>query len=164
MRLSVILVITWALCGCQSNADQVVVLQQRVDSLENQLAQTYRPGLGDFMSSVQIHHNKLWFAGLEQNWELADFEVHEIMEAIEDIRKYQADRPESQKIGVILPDLDSVRTAIIRKNPTQFKKNYTDLTRACNNCHQATNFQFNIVTIPDRSPFSNQDFANHHAQ
>jgi hypothetical protein len=49
------------------------------------------------MSSIQVHHNKLWFAGESQNWKLANFESHEIQEAIQDIEKYQTEREESQK-------------------------------------------------------------------
>ena len=113
------------------------------------------------MSSVQVHHNKLWFAGQNQNWKLADFEVHEIMEAIDDIQKYQTERKESQMVGMIVPALDSVNVAIQRKSPNQFKSSYTLLTNSCNNCHRATEFEFNVVKIPDNPPFSNQDFTHH---
>jgi len=46
------------------------------------------------MSGVQAHHSKLWSAGQNQNWKLADFEIHEIMEAIDNIQKYQSERKE----------------------------------------------------------------------
>ena len=39
------------------------------------------------MSGIQVHHEKLWFAGTAKNWRLADFEIHEIMEAVDDIAK-----------------------------------------------------------------------------
>ena len=93
------------------------LLQNRIDSLGKKLADTYKPGFGEFMSGIQAHHAKLWFAGQNQNWKLADFEVHEMMEAIEDIQKYQTERKESQKIGMITPVLDSVNSAIQQKNP-----------------------------------------------
>lgn len=41
------------------------------------------------MSGIHAHHSKLWFAGQYENWKLTDFEVHEIMEAIEDIRNFK---------------------------------------------------------------------------
>lgn len=64
------------LFGCSGQPDNTQGLQNRIDSLEAILADTYKPGFGDFMSSIQVHHNKLWFAGQNQNWKLADFEVH----------------------------------------------------------------------------------------
>jgi len=33
------------------------------------------------------------------------------------------------------------------------------LTKACNDCHQATNFGFNVVQRPATNPYSNQVFA-----
>ena len=110
------------------------------------------------MSGIQAHHSKLWFAGQNQNWKLADFEIHEIMEAIEDIQKYETERKESQMVGMINPAIDSVNNAIIQKNPALFKSSYTMLTNTCNNCHHAVDFEFNVVKIPDAQPFSNQDF------
>jgi len=146
--------------GCSGQTGHANVLQNRIDSLESKLAHSYKPGFGDFMSSIQVHHNKLWFAGQSQNWKLADFEIHELMEAIDDIQNYQAERKESKMIGMILPALDSVNTAIQQKNSALFRSSYTLLTNTCNNCHRVVNFEFNIVKIPSTPPFSNQDF-NH---
>jgi len=143
-------------CNQQTNNNQV--LQNRIDSLEQKLADTYKPGFGEFMSGIQAHHSKLWFAGQNENWKLADFEVHEIMEAIEDIQKFQTERKESQMIGMINPALDSINNAIKQQNPSLFKSSYTLLTNTCNNCHRAADFEFNVVKIPDTQPFSNQDF------
>ena len=161
MKQTILILLSFGFFACNQQTNQTQLLQNRIDSLEHKLAETYKPGFGDFMSSVQVHHNKLWFAGQNQNWELADFEVHEIMEAISDIQKYQTERKESQLIGMILPALDSVNTAIKLKNKVQFKSCYTSLTNTCNNCHRAAGFEFNVVKIPDTPPFSNQDFKHH---
>jgi hypothetical protein len=160
MKPTILILLSFGFFACNQQTNQTQLLQSRIDSLERKLAETYKPGFGDFMSSVQVHHNKLWFAGQNQNWELADFEVHEIMEAISDIQKYQTERKESQLIGMILPALDSVNAAIRLKNQTQFKSSFTSMTNTCNNCHRATAFEFNVVKIPDTPPFSNQDFKH----
>lgn len=158
MRQIFFFILTFGLFACNQQTENTKVLQNRIDSLESKLAQTYKPGFGEFMSGIQAHHSKLWFAGQNENWKLANFEVHEIMEAIEDIQKYQTERKESQMVGMIVPALDSVNAAIQQKNPDQFKSSYTLLTNSCNNCHRAANFEFNLVKIPDSQPFSNQDF------
>lgn len=145
--------------ACSQPADETQVLKARVDQLEKALADTYKPGFGEFMSGIQAHHMKLWFAGQNQNWALADFEVHEIMEALDDIQKFQSERPESKLIGILNPALDSVNTAIRLQNATLFKTSYQLLTNTCNSCHSAAKFEFNVVKIPEQSPFSNQDFT-----
>ena len=38
-------------------------LRATIDSLQKQLADTYKPGLGEFMLGIQLHHAKLWWAG-----------------------------------------------------------------------------------------------------
>ena len=35
----------------------------------------YTPGLGELMSLQQMRHAKLWFAGQEKNWPLADLRL-----------------------------------------------------------------------------------------
>ena len=147
--------------SCRPQPDHTALLQTRIDSLEMKLAKTYRPGFGEFMGYIQIHHVKLWFAGQESNWELADFELHEIMETMEGIRQYQSERPESRKISMIKPALDSVGVAIEKQDSALFVKNYDLLTETCNACHRATNFGFNVVKVPDKPTFSNQVFKSH---
>ena len=143
--------------SCSQSAENKI-LQSRIDSLEKQLAASYKPGFGEFMSGIQVHHAKLWFAAQNQNWKLADFEIHEITEAIEAIQQYETARPETNKIGMIHPALDSVNAAITKKNITEFESGYKLLTNTCNGCHQSVGFEFTKVKIPDSPPFNNQDF------
>lgn len=149
----------FGLLSCQSAETSNQHLEKKLDSLEQQLAHTYKPGFGEFMSSIQAHHAKLWFAGQHQNWELADFEIHEIMEAIEDIKTYQKERKESALVNMLNPSLDSLNTAITHHNLPEFQDRFRSLTSTCNKCHQATEFGFNVVKVPDQSFFANQDFA-----
>ena len=75
------------LFACNQPVGNTEVLQNRIDSLEARLTHTYSPGFGDFMRSIQVHHSKLWFAGMDGNWKLTAFELHEIDETIEAIQK-----------------------------------------------------------------------------
>lgn len=145
--------------ACRQPAERNRVLQNRVDSLEKRLADMYKPGFGEFMTGIQMHHSKLWFAGQNQNWKLADFEIREMQESIENIRKYQTGRKESRMMEVLNPAIDSLSSAIQQKDQKQFKNSFVLLTNTCNNCHKATQFEFNVVKIPVSSPFSNQDFS-----
>jgi hypothetical protein len=133
-------------------------LKTQIDSLQTQINNAYKPGLGEFMSSIQVHHEKLWFAGTAENWKLADFEIHEIMEAVDDIKMYASDRPETKYIEMLQVPLDSLNSSIQQKNVESFKKKFITLTNTCNNCHTEVNYSFNKVKIPETPPFSNQVF------
>ncbi|QEC69902.1 hypothetical protein FRZ67_22345 [Panacibacter ginsenosidivorans] len=135
------------------------LLQNRIDSLQTKLANTYKPGFGEFMSGIQIHHAKLWFAGQNQNWQLADFEVHEIQESLDDIKEYCTDRKETNEIGMIDAPIDSLNNAIAQKDLARFKNSYILLTNTCNQCHKATDHGFNVIKMPASPPFSNQEFS-----
>jgi len=144
--------------SCKQPGNSNAALQSRIDSLEKKLTTTYKPGFGEFMSSIQVHHAKLWFAGKNKNWELADFEIHEIGETLDAIKEYQNEREESKKVDMLKPALDAVNDAIQKKDSSLFNSSYLLLTTTCNNCHKAVNFGFNVVKIPETSPFSNQAF------
>lgn len=160
MRTSVSLLLIALLTACQSpGPDHTAELQAQIDSLRAASAKSYKPGFGEFMSGIQSHHAKLWFAGTNENWALADFEVHEIMEAFDDIREFQKERPESAKTGMIDPAIDSVNAAIKAQSLPRFKSSFEFLTNSCNACHEATNFSFNKVKIPAAQAFPNQDFG-----
>jgi hypothetical protein len=153
-----LLVITIITSSCKQQTESTRALQSRIDSLEKKLAATYKPGFGEFMSSIQVHHAKLWFAGQNQNWELADFEMHEIAETLDAIKEYQTEREESKKVDMLKPSLEAIKDAIDKRDPALFNSSYLLLTNSCNNCHKAVNFGFNVVKIPDTPPFSNQAF------
>lgn len=157
MKKAIIPVVCILLAGCGQN-DTQQQMQATIDSLKTQLNNTYKPGLGEFMAGIQLHHAKLYFAGQKVNWKLADFEVHEIMEAVDDIKQYAADRPESTDVPMLLPALDSVNTSIKDKNIAAFNKSFIMLTNTCNTCHQTVHFEFNKIKIPSAPPVTNQEF------
>lgn len=160
MKIAFISILALACWSCQPahTQDTVAHLEHQLDSLQAQIANTYTPGFGEFMSGIQAHHAKLWFAGINENWELADFEIQEIEEGLEDLGKFCTDRPEIAKLPMITAPLDSVAYAIQVKNLALFKSSFQTLTQTCNNCHAATDHAFNVVIIPQASPFPNQDF------
>jgi hypothetical protein len=157
-KFLILLPILCILIACNEKTREVQQMQLKIDSLQKQLDKTYKPGLGEFMTGIQLHHAKLWFAGQNQNWPLADFEIHEILESLDDIEEFCKDRPEVKSIGMIKPAIDSVTDAIRRKDLPLFKNSFSLLTNTCNNCHKATDHGFNIVMTPVNPPVSNQDF------
>lgn len=144
--------------SCTRPSAKTEKMQELIDSLKQEISQAYRPGFGEIMTGIQMHHAKLWFAGLNKNWPLARFEVQEIQEGLQDIQTFCSDRLETKSISMIFGALDSVAVSIENKNPEHFKTSYVLLTAKCNSCHRNTQHGFNVVTIPAALPVTNQDF------
>lgn len=125
--------------------------------------QPYAPGLGEFMTATQLRHAKLWFAGEASNWDLAAYEIDEIMEGLEDAAKqFPTDEgiPVADMIKAnIDPAVEQLRQAVAAKSPARFAAEFDNLTGACNSCHAGANKPFIRIRRPTVSPLSNQDFA-----
>lgn len=137
----------------KSDADIEIQIQDLKDK--------YRPGFGEYMIGIQLHHSKLWFAGINNNWKLADYEIGEIKESFQSIKEVETDRPEVKDVGMIAPALDSLSSAITNKDEKSFRKNFEILTATCNNCHTNNKFEFNVIVTPTAPPVTNQDFTVH---
>ncbi|MEZ5034486.1 MAG: hypothetical protein R2796_05825 [Chitinophagaceae bacterium] len=135
--------------------------QSAIKDLQNKISHIYQPGFGDIMSIIQIHHAKLWFAAVQHNWALANFEIGEIKEGIEDIEQYKKEEHGDYVAAMKMIDepIDKVAKAIEQKNDSAFHKNYILLTNTCNTCHQATGHAFIQIKVPDYSPAINQEFS-----
>jgi len=127
---------------------------------------SYRPGLGELMNFTQIRHAKLWFAGQEQNWQLAQYEVDELQEGFDDVVRFHPSHKDSPlPLSLLVPKimtqpLGDLRSAIRAHDKLAFVAAYDELTAGCNSCHQAANFGFNVVKRPSgASWFTNQEFT-----
>ena len=125
----------------------------------------YIPGLGEFMAATQIRHIKLWFAGQGENWPLAAYELDELEEGFRDIvRLHPVHESSPVPIRELLPKLtalplNQLRAAVRSENKDKFDEAFDGLTAACNACHEAENYGFNVITRPRTNPFTNQDFS-----
>ncbi|SJM96037.1 conserved exported hypothetical protein [Crenothrix polyspora] len=124
----------------------------------------YTPGLGELMTQISARHLKLWYAGSSENWELADYELEEMHETLEDLAKYH---PTHKKIAgsvpaiiasFMTPFITQMEVAVKNQDKGAFQSSYDNLTTACNSCHKANNYGFNILERPRANPFANQSF------
>lgn len=116
------------------------------------------------MTLTQMRHSKLWFAGQAANWSLAAYELDELQEGMQDAATFH---PTHKDAPLPIPALiDKIMAAPIERlekataahDATEFSLAFDALTEACNACHRATNFGFNVVTRPATNPYSNQEF------
>ena len=132
-----------------------------LDSLKAEIKfikEHYKPGLGEIMNTIQLHHAKLWYAGIHENWRLASFEIDELSEMFDMAQTIETDRPEIKDIPMIRNPIESLRSDVNSHNVDAFKSEFKLLTETCNNCHQKNNFGFNKITIPTSPPVTNQEF------
>jgi len=140
-----------------------------ISGCNRQAAETqFVPGFGEIMTLTQMRHVKLWFAGQNANWALASYELDELNEGLEDAAKFHpthkdADLPIPQLIDKIMKaPLDQLAEAVKAQDQDRFTKAFDALTDACNSCHQAAKFGFNVVTRPNGNPYTNQVFQPAH--
>lgn len=126
-------------------------------------AQGYTPGLGEFMSAIQVRHAKLWFAGKGKNWPLAAYELDELKEAFEDVAKYQPEfngKPIATLIDPMTAEpVVQLEKAIEVKDSAGFTRAFDKLSRGCSACHQANDHGFIVIRRPTVPPLTNQQFS-----
>jgi hypothetical protein len=119
----------------------------------------YLPRLGDIMSAAQMRHQKLWFAGKAQNWQLAAFELRQLKANLADAAVLYSDIPVNHVTTMEGP-LQAVSDAITDRDGRKFAKAVGDLTEGCNSCHRSVDRGFIVMRIPaDQQLFSNQLFS-----
>lgn len=125
----------------------------------------YALELGDIMTSTQLRHLKLGFAGKVENWDLASYEVDKLRKtfdaAAQSFSPYRG-LPLADMIDrTSRPALADIEKAIDAKNLAAFSKSYERLTDECNSCHRVAKVGFIVIRVPTASPFSNQVFTPH---
>ncbi|HEY5407482.1 MAG TPA: hypothetical protein VIJ92_10345, partial [Ginsengibacter sp.] len=94
------------LSSCNNNEPVKISSTINSDSLHKMMEQ-YAPGLGEIMGGIQTHHAKLWYAGINDNWKLAQYEADELKERFEQARTIETSRPEVKMIPMMYPAIDS---------------------------------------------------------
>jgi hypothetical protein len=121
------------------------------------------PNLIDLMMTIQTHHAKLWYAGNARNWELADYQVDELKEALEDTSKlipdYKGVPVRAMIDNLAMLPIKDVESAIKAQDRAKFMVAYDRLTTACNSCHEGSKRGFIVIQRPAGAAFPNQSFA-----
>jgi hypothetical protein len=69
----------------EPNSAGLASLQDSLKRVQAELAtaKELAPGLGEYMTTIQLHAGKLWFTAKANNWELAQYELDELKETME---------------------------------------------------------------------------------
>jgi len=142
---------------------RIAALEKKVDALQERI-QELTPEVGVLMGQVRTEHAKLYYAGEAHNWELADYFLEELNEALQAVQTYNDHfedfpTPLSELVPQLVgPSLGELHQAIRAKDPKRFASAYQSLTAACNACHAALKRPFIHVQPPAHQEFFNQRF------
>jgi cytochrome c553 len=118
------------------------------------------PGLGEFMTTMQLHMGKLWFAGKAGNWDLARYELDELRETMEAAQSLHSTKNgvdiSSVLAAVGQSQISQMATSIDKRNQSNFTQAYDETLSACNGCHEESGHRFIKITRPTAPPVTNQ--------
>ena len=136
-------------------ADSMRVLRLDVDSLKTQV-----PGLGEYMTTNQLHMAKLWYAAKSSNWELAKYELDELTETMEAAEGLHVFR-NGVNISPVLQStretqVDLLQKAVAKHDLRALRAAYNQTLAACNSCHVSAGYGFIHIIVPTHEPVANQ--------
>ncbi len=147
------------LAGCRPTPpDEGRATAVQVEELEAR----FRPGLHTLMLELQLRHANLWFAGNAANWELADYQIHEMEELLERIAALHPTyngAPIAELIeNMADPAVEALEEAVATESGPRFLDAYDLLTARCNACHAATDREALVIQRPTSPPLTNLRF------
>jgi hypothetical protein len=123
----------------------------------------FNPGVGELMNLiVQPRHTKLWFAGHEANWVLAEYEIKELRSALANVAKSRPifrERSVAENVETFMGGaFRAVDDAIRDRDATKFAAAYATVNAGCNACHTAMNQPQVVIKVPEQASYPDQDF------
>lgn len=144
-----------ASCGNQHNNPQGEWINGTDDEKIKTVEKQFR-GFDMAMVETGYRYQELYWAGQDQNWEYASYQLEKIKIAIENGLQRRPKRAGSAEhfLAEILPQMQQVVDA---KDSSAFNDNFPILTSSCNSCHLAEEVSFFTVKIPTerQSPIRN---------
>jgi mono/diheme cytochrome c family protein len=105
-------------------------------------------GFSRAMMEVNYRYSELYWAGEDENWEYAFYQLEHIEEAIEDGLKRRPARANSAEhfMNVVIPEMEE---AIGSDDKENFDRAFELFTTQCNTCHAMEQVAFIQVVKPE---------------
>ncbi len=146
-------------------ADVAVLLDSKFNTVDTNLALwKIQPGLGTVMIEYSNRLSRVWFAVNAGNWDMAKYqldEMIEIQEVGETTRPKRAPMLKAFEDGYLKP----MDAAILAKDKAAFTKAFNAAITGCNACHAAStgtnwaSYKYVEVQVPTIDPASYIDWA-----
>ena len=93
-------------------------------------------GLDMAMVEIGYRYQELYWAGMDSNWEYADYQVTKVKLSLENALERRPKRRSSAG-ELFLPVLDEMKRAVATRGRAEFEEAFRELTATCNSCHVA---------------------------
>ncbi len=123
----------------------------------------FNPGVGELMNLiVQPRHTKLWLAGHEANWTLAEYEIKELRSALANVAKARPvfrERSVAENVEMFMGGaFRGIDDAIKARDASKFAEAYATVNAGCNACHTALNQSQVVIKTPEQPFYPDQEF------
>ena len=117
-------------------------LQEILEKIEGQFG-----GFSGTMVEVTYRYKELYWAGQDENWEYALYQIEHIEEALEQgfMRRPEREASAQQFVNQSLPEIEGFAK---EGDKEAFLVSFTELAAACNTCHNMEEVEFMVVDIP----------------
>lgn len=136
MRWTIFAISIFFLCSCDNKQEQNAqgkwiegTEQEKLETIENQFR-----GFDMAMVETGYRYQELYWAGQDENWKYADYQIEKIRKAIENGLERRPKRAKSAEhfLTVALPEMEK---ALKKRDTVVFNKNFQMLTNSCISCH-----------------------------
>ncbi|MAY89200.1 MAG: hypothetical protein CML02_21060 [Pseudooceanicola sp.] len=136
MKWSISIIALLLLWSCGKNQEQNAqgkwvkgTEQEKLKTIENQFR-----GFDMAMVETGYRYQELYWAGQDENWEYADYQLKKLQKAIENGLERRPKRAKSAEhfITVTLPQM---KKALEKRDILVFNQNFEKLTNSCISCH-----------------------------
>ena len=150
MKILSCAVLSLFLVSCNQNEEKsnpqgkwiVGTAKAQLEAIEKQFR-----GFDNAMVETGYRYQELYWAGQDENWEYAEYQLGKLKVAIENGLERRPKRAASAEhfLNEVLPQMQQ---AIQRADTTHFNKNFLVLTSNCNSCHAKERVPFFTVQTP----------------
>ncbi len=148
--VSATIIVGIVIAACQTQTDRKVesrwageTVQEAIQSIEKQIG-----GFDQTMMETNYRYNELYWAGVDENWGYAEYQLDEMLGSLE---KGFIRRPERQASSAQFVDQAAPRLmrAIAAEDPDAFVESFNRFASSCNTCHAMEDVAFIQVIIPE---------------
>jgi hypothetical protein len=150
MKQTFILMLLFGLFACNQHTEKETAQGDWIKGTETEQIKTIEKqfrGFDNAMVETGYRYQELYWAGQDQNWEYANYQIEKIKIAIENGLERRPKRAKSAGhfLNYVLPEM---KKNIESKDTVIFNKGFQTLTINCNSCHAMEKVPFFTVKIP----------------
>ena len=116
--------------------------QKKLETIENQFR-----GFDMAMVETGYRYQELYWAGQDENWGYADYQLEKIQKAIENGLERRPKRAQSAQ-HFLTCTAHQMKDALKKKDTVVFNKNFQVITNSCVSCHAMEKVPFFTVKTP----------------